>query len=87
MGDLLPTPQGKDLANICAEHTRRIQDLCITFWHGDINMWLYRKQSRELTQQFVNELHALISQGPATSNAPSPANDPDPANQQNIATP
>jgi hypothetical protein len=67
MGDLLPTPQDKDLATICAEHTRRVQDLCITFWHGDIDMWLYRKQSSELTQQFVNELQALFGQGSASS--------------------
>jgi hypothetical protein len=76
MGDLLPTPQGKDLANICAEHTRRVQELCITFWHGDIDTWLYRKQSRELTQQFVNELQTLFSQGPAKSSSPPLSNDP-----------
>lgn len=71
MGDLLPTLQDKDLATICAEHTRRIQDLCITFWHGDIDTWRYRKQSRELTQQFLNELQALFNLGPVSSDYPS----------------
>ena len=71
MSNLLPTPQGKDLATICADHTRRVQDLCVRFWHGDIDMWHYRKQSRELTQQFVNELQMLFNQSPASSNYPS----------------
>ncbi|MFL5665919.1 MAG: hypothetical protein ACJ8BW_31920 [Ktedonobacteraceae bacterium] len=31
------------------------------FWNGDIDMWHYRRRSRELTQQFVNELAALLN--------------------------
>jgi len=55
-----PTLQGIDFANVCAEHTRRIQLLAGKFWKGDIDMWHYRKLSRELTQQFVNELTTLL---------------------------
>jgi uncharacterized protein YdaU (DUF1376 family) len=61
MSDFLPAPQGRDLASICAEHTRRVQLLCDKFWRGDVDMWHYRKQSRELTQQVVNELQALFN--------------------------
>ena len=50
-----------DVANVCAEHTRRIQLLSGKFWKGDIDMWHYRKLSRELTQQYVNELAALLN--------------------------
>ncbi len=31
------------------------------FWQGAIDLWRYRKRSRELTQQFVNELAALLN--------------------------
>ncbi len=62
MINLLPALQGRDFANICAEHTRRVQHLAGKFWNGDIDMWHYRKQSRELTQQFVNELQTLLKQ-------------------------
>jgi hypothetical protein len=86
MGDHLPTPPAEDLANICAEHTRRVQILAGMFWHGDIDIWRYRKQSRELTQQFVNELQALYCQVPASSSHPMSAYDPDQAHQRNIAT-
>jgi len=61
MNDLLPKLQGKDFANLCAEHTRRVQLLSGQFWNGDIDNWHYRKLSRELTQQFVNELAALLN--------------------------
>jgi len=61
MNNLLPTLQGKDFANLCAEHTRRIQLLSGQFWNGEIDVWHYRKLSRELTQQFVNELAALLN--------------------------
>jgi hypothetical protein len=71
MGNLLPAPQGRDLATICAEHTRRVALLTAKFWHGDMDKWLYRKQSRELTQQFVNELEMLFNQSPALSDHPS----------------
>ncbi len=70
MSNLLPAPQGKNLAAICAEHTRRVELLTAKFWHGDMDKWLYRKQSRELTQQFVNELQMLFDQSPASSNYP-----------------
>jgi hypothetical protein len=56
-----PTLQGKDFANVCVEHTRRVQLLAGQFWKGDIDMWHYRKLSRELTQQFMNELAALLN--------------------------
>jgi hypothetical protein len=62
MNNLLPTLQGKDFVNLCAEHTRRVQLLSGKFWNGDIDMWHYRKQSRELTQQFVEELQVLLNQ-------------------------
>ena len=61
MNNLLPTLQGMDFANVCAEHTRRVQLLSGMFWNGDIDMLHYRKLSRELTQQFVNELAALLN--------------------------
>jgi hypothetical protein len=67
MSNILPTPQGRDLAAICAEHTRRVELLTARFWHGDMDKRLYRKQSRELTQQFVDELQALFSQGLAST--------------------
>ena len=50
-----------DLATICAEHTQRVQLLTGQFWKGDIDLWHYRKLSRELTQQFVNEVATLLS--------------------------
>ncbi len=62
MSDLLPALSSKDFATICAEHTRRIRLLSGKFWNGDIDMWHYRKQTRELTQQFVSELQALLNQ-------------------------
>ena len=61
MSDLLPSLQGRDFATVCAEHTRRIQLLSGQFWQGDIDMWHYRKTTRELTQQFVNELATLLN--------------------------
>jgi hypothetical protein len=61
MNNLLPTLQGKDFANLCAEHTRHVQLLTGQFWNGDIDLWHYRKRSRELTQQFVNEVAALLT--------------------------
>ncbi len=61
MNNLPPTLQGMNLATVCAEHTRRVQLLSGQFWKGDIDMWHYRKLSRELTQQFVNELAALLN--------------------------
>jgi hypothetical protein len=61
MSNLLPALQGRDFANICAEHTRRVQLLSGKFWNGDIDMWHYRKQSRALTQQFVAELQVLLN--------------------------
>ncbi len=61
MNNLLPKLQGMDFANVCAEHTRRVQLLSGQFWHGDIDLWHYRKLSRELTQQFVNEIAALLN--------------------------
>ncbi len=61
MNNLLPTLQGMDFANLCAEHTQRVQLLSGKFWNGDIDTWHYRKLSRELTQQFVNELAALLN--------------------------
>ncbi len=61
MSNLLLTLQCKDFANLCAEHTRRIQLLSGKFWQGDIDLWHYRKLSRELTQQFVDELAVLLN--------------------------
>ncbi len=61
MNNHLPTLQGKVFANLCAEHTRRVQLLTGKFWQGAIDLWRYRKRSRELTQQFVNELAALLN--------------------------
>jgi hypothetical protein len=60
MNNIPSTLQHPDLATIFAVHTRRIQLLSGQFWKGDIDMWHYRKQSRELTQQFMNELAALL---------------------------
>jgi hypothetical protein len=60
MNDLIPTLQGRNFANLCAEHTRRVQHLSGKFWNGEIDLWHYRKLSRELTQQFMNELAALL---------------------------
>ena len=62
MSDLLPAASSKDLATICAEHTRHVQLLAGQFWKGNIDMWHYRKQSRELTQQFAAELQVLFNQ-------------------------
>ncbi len=62
MSNLLPSLSSRDFANICAGHTRRIQLLAGKFWNGDIDMWHYRKQTRELTQQFASELQALFNQ-------------------------
>ena len=61
MNDLLPKLQGEDFANLCAEHTRRIQLLSGKFWQGDIDLWHYCKLSRELTQQFVDEVAVLLN--------------------------
>jgi len=61
MSNYSPARQGSDFANICAEHTRRIQLLSVKFWQGDIDPWYYRKLSRELTQQFMNELSVLLN--------------------------
>ncbi len=60
MNNLLPTLQDKDFASVCAEHTRRVQLLSGKFWNGDNDIWRYRKLSRELTQQFMHELAALL---------------------------
>jgi hypothetical protein len=62
MTNLPATAQGKDVATLCAEHTRRVQLLTGQFWKGEIDLWHYRKLSRELTQQFVNELAAVLTQ-------------------------
>lgn len=69
MKDTKLTRPSADLATICADHTKRLQLLFGKFWNGDIDTWQYRKQSRELTQQFVNELVALFNQAhlPASS--------------------
>jgi len=61
MSNLLPTLQGRDFANVCAEHTRRVQLLSGQFWQGGIDTWHYRKLSRELTQQFMIALAALLN--------------------------
>ncbi len=61
MNTPLPNLQDVDVANLCAEHTRRVQLLSGKFWNGDIDRWRYRKLSRDLTQQFVNELAALFN--------------------------
>jgi hypothetical protein len=61
MNNLLSTLQNLYLATVCEEHTRRIQLLAGQFWKGDIDLWRYRKLSRELTQQFVNELAVLLN--------------------------
>jgi hypothetical protein len=50
-----------DVATVCAAHTRRVQLLSGQFWNGDIDLWHYRKLSRELTQQFVNEVAVLLT--------------------------
>jgi len=60
MNNVPSTLQNSDLATVCAEHTRRVQHLSGQFWKGDIDLWRYRKLSRELTQEFVNELTALL---------------------------
>ena len=72
MKDTKSTLPSTDLATICADHTKRLQLLFGKFWNGDIDTWQYRKQSRELTQQFVNELVALFNQAlsPASSATP-----------------
>ena len=62
MNNPLPTLQYVDFANVCAEHTRRVQLLSGQLWHGDIDMLHYRRRSRELTQQFVNELQVILNQ-------------------------
>jgi hypothetical protein len=61
MTNLPLTLQNPDLATTCAEHTRRVQLLTGQFWKGDRDLWSCRKLSRELTQQFVNELAALCN--------------------------
>ncbi len=61
MNSPLPTLPGLDVANLCAEHTRCVQLLAGQFWNGDIDLWHYRRRSRELTQQFVNELAILLN--------------------------
>ncbi len=62
MSALSNTPlPATDLATICAEHTRRVQLLTGQFWQGEIDLWHYRKLSRELTQQFVNDVTALLT--------------------------
>ncbi len=62
IGEIRATARNAVLATICADHTRRLQLLFQEFWTGNVNMWIYRKKSRELTQQFVNELEELINQ-------------------------
>jgi len=62
MSNLLAALQSRDFATICANHTKRIQLLTGEFWNGDIDMWHYRKQCRELTQHFANELQVLLNQ-------------------------
>jgi hypothetical protein len=61
MTNLPPARPATDLATLCAEHTRCVQILTGQFWQGDINLWRYRKLSRGLTQQFVNEVAALLT--------------------------
>lgn len=61
MNNLPASPSGMDIANLCAEHTRRVQHLTGQFWQGDIDLWHYRRRSRELTQQLVNELAELLT--------------------------
>jgi hypothetical protein len=72
MKDTKPTLPSADISTICANHTQRLQLLFGKFWNGELTMWQYRKQSRELTQQFVNELEALFNHGlpPASSATP-----------------
>jgi hypothetical protein len=73
MNELKQIPHGTDLATLCADHTQRLQLLFGMFWNGEVTMWQYRKQSRELTQLFVNELTSLFNQTlpPASSDSPS----------------
>jgi hypothetical protein len=63
MSNLHPTLQDSDFTNVCAEHTRRIQLLSGKFWQGDIDMWHYRKTTRELTQQFVEAVDFVMGKG------------------------
>ncbi len=65
MSNLPSTLQTPNFATVCAEHTQRIQLLSGQFWKGDIDLWRYRKLSRELTQQFMNELAALLNKATA----------------------
>ena len=44
------------LATLCAEHIRRVQLLFHEFYSGKVSMQEYRRRSRELTQQLVNEI-------------------------------
>jgi hypothetical protein len=62
MNNLPPTLPEMDIATVCSEHTRRVQLLTGQFWKGDIDLWHYRKQSRDFTQQLVNDLQALFNQ-------------------------
>ena len=61
MNNPLPKLPGMDVATVCAEHMRRIQLLSGKFWKGEIDMWHYRKTTRELIQQLVNELATLLN--------------------------
>lgn len=61
MTNHLPAKPATDVATLCAEHTRRVQHLTGQFWKGEIDLWRYRKLSRDLTQQFVNEVAALLT--------------------------
>lgn len=72
MKDTKLTLQNADLATICAEHTQRLQLLFGQFWNGEVTMWQYRKQSRVLTQRFVNELAALFNQAPPPASSATP---------------
>jgi hypothetical protein len=57
-----PAPlHSRDLPSLCAEHTRRLQLLFHAFYIGNMSMQEYRKRSRELTQNFVNELMLLLT--------------------------
>jgi hypothetical protein len=56
MNNLPPTLQHPDFATLRAEHTRHIQLLSGQFWKGDIDLWRYRKLSRELTEHSHRKL-------------------------------
>jgi hypothetical protein len=59
--NLPSTSQNTNLAIICAEHTRRVQHLSWQFWKGNIDLWSYRKLSRELTERLLDEITFAIN--------------------------